>query len=90
MRQYLWLFENSMREGVEDFLILAGKHVLNHPVHMLHWLCNLHGGDMRTFLQSLHEPMACGMSCKDTRCRSPAEAASTAKCCCAQATTFTA
>jgi glucose-1-phosphate adenylyltransferase len=26
VRQYLWLFENSMREGVEDFLILAGKH----------------------------------------------------------------
>ena len=25
VRQYLWLFENSMREGVEDFLILAGK-----------------------------------------------------------------
>lgn len=24
VRQYLWLFENSMREGVEDFLILAG------------------------------------------------------------------
>ena len=25
VRQYMWLFENSMREGVEDFLILAGK-----------------------------------------------------------------
>lgn len=25
VRQYLWLFENSMREGIEDFLILAGK-----------------------------------------------------------------
>ena len=24
VRQYLWLFENSMREGIEDFLILAG------------------------------------------------------------------
>lgn len=38
VRQYLWLFENSMREGIEDFLILAGKHLLNHPVHMLYWL----------------------------------------------------
>ncbi|CAL8462349.1 g1882 [Coccomyxa elongata] len=27
VRQYLWLFENSMREGVEDFLILAGDHL---------------------------------------------------------------
>ena len=25
VRQYLWLFENSMREGIEDFLILAGE-----------------------------------------------------------------
>jgi len=25
VRQYLWLFENSMREGIEDFLILAGR-----------------------------------------------------------------
>ncbi|CAL5227653.1 g10659 [Coccomyxa viridis] len=27
VRQYLWLFENSMREGIEDFLILAGDHL---------------------------------------------------------------
>ena len=26
VRQYLWLFENSMREGIEDFLILAGEY----------------------------------------------------------------
>ena len=25
VRQYLWLFENAMRDGVEDFLILSGK-----------------------------------------------------------------
>lgn len=24
VRQYLWLFENAMRDGVEDFLILSG------------------------------------------------------------------
>ena len=28
VRQYLWLFENSMREGIEDFLILAGVEVV--------------------------------------------------------------
>ena len=31
VRQYLWLFENSMREGVEDFLILAGLNGSMHP-----------------------------------------------------------
>ncbi len=25
VRQYMWLFEESIREGVEDFLILSGK-----------------------------------------------------------------
>lgn len=25
VRQYLWLFEDSIRDGVEDFLILSGK-----------------------------------------------------------------
>ena len=25
VRQYLWLFENAMRDGVEDFLILSGE-----------------------------------------------------------------
>ncbi len=24
VRQYLWLFEEAMRDGVEDFLILSG------------------------------------------------------------------
>lgn len=27
VRQYLWLFENAMRDGVEDFLILSGDHL---------------------------------------------------------------
>lgn len=27
VRQYFWLFEESMREGVQDFLILAGDHL---------------------------------------------------------------
>ena len=31
VRQYLWLFENSMREGVEDFLILAGARAARSP-----------------------------------------------------------
>lgn len=25
VRQYMWLFDESIREGVEDFLILSGK-----------------------------------------------------------------
>ena len=24
VRQYLWLFENAIRDGIEDFLILSG------------------------------------------------------------------
>jgi glucose-1-phosphate adenylyltransferase len=27
VRQYFWLFEDAMREGVQDFLILAGDHL---------------------------------------------------------------
>ena len=27
MRQYLWLFEEAVREGVEDYLILSGDHL---------------------------------------------------------------
>jgi len=27
VRQYMWLFEEAMREGVEDFLILSGDHL---------------------------------------------------------------
>ena len=27
VRQYLWLFEESVREGVEDYLILSGDHL---------------------------------------------------------------
>eukprot|EP00877_Chromochloris_zofingiensis_P011429 jgi/Chrzof1/653/Cz01g23260.t1 len=27
VRQYLWLFEEAMRDGVEDFLILSGDHL---------------------------------------------------------------
>ncbi|GAB4822316.1 hypothetical protein N2152v2_009362 [Parachlorella kessleri] len=27
VRQYLWLFEDAMRDGVEDFLILSGDHL---------------------------------------------------------------
>ena len=38
VRQYLWLFENSMREGVEDFLILAGVHPLMHT-HLCNTSC---------------------------------------------------
>lgn len=29
VRQYLWLFENAMRDGVEDFLILSGMLLAN-------------------------------------------------------------
>jgi glucose-1-phosphate adenylyltransferase len=25
VRQYMWLFEEAMRDGVEDFLILSGE-----------------------------------------------------------------
>ena len=27
VRQYLWLFEEAVREGVEDYLILSGDHL---------------------------------------------------------------
>ena len=27
VRQYIWLFEEAMREGVEEFLILSGDHL---------------------------------------------------------------
>ena len=33
MRQYLWLFENITRIGVEDFLILSGKAPAHHSCH---------------------------------------------------------
>ena len=43
VRQYLWLFENSMREGIEDFLILAGAcihpHATSCPPPMFLWKC---------------------------------------------------
>ena len=36
VRQYLWLFENSMREGIEDFLILAGLCITPHlTIHVI-------------------------------------------------------
>ena len=28
VRQYLWLFDNAVRDGVEDFLILSGAFVV--------------------------------------------------------------
>lgn len=27
VRQYLWLFEEACREGVEDYLVLSGDHL---------------------------------------------------------------
>lgn len=37
VRQYLWLFEDAMRSGVEDFLILSGQtFVSNTACHSLH------------------------------------------------------
>lgn len=27
VRQYMWLFEEAMRDGVQDFLILSGRHI---------------------------------------------------------------
>ncbi len=59
VRQYLWLFENSMREGIEDFLILAGKPLPNHPVDMLYCLCNLQNKPRGSHLCSLRGPVAC-------------------------------
>ena len=53
VRQYLWLFENSMREGVEDFLILAGAPITpiggprdTDPTQPLvgGWMVSLHPG----------------------------------------------
>jgi len=28
VRQYMWLFEEAVRDGVEDFLILSGEYLL--------------------------------------------------------------
>ena len=42
VRQYLWLFDNAVRDGVEDFLILSGAcvHCTSHrrlcAMHVLH------------------------------------------------------
>lgn len=32
VRQYMWLFEEAMRDGVEDFLILSGMHRRGVPI----------------------------------------------------------
>jgi glucose-1-phosphate adenylyltransferase len=34
VRQYLWLFEEAVRDGVEDFLILSGERGGGGPVRM--------------------------------------------------------
>ena len=37
VRQYLWLFEDAMRSGVEDFLILSGQTLITaQPDRSLH------------------------------------------------------
>lgn len=38
VRQYLWLFEDAMRSGVEDFLILSGQSLI------ISWRCCLASG----------------------------------------------
>ena len=44
VRQYLWLFEDAMRSGVEDFLILSGYTVpqLTCAFHYCQMTINIH------------------------------------------------